>query len=233
MTKSVFEIKLNGYLGETAETGKSLFVPEGVSSISESAFSGCNLLENVYIPETVKRIHKHALANCSNLKEVEFSSSNVYIEAGAFEGCNSFDTIVCENNMRRLMLENSRCERMTISNEVIISEPVLFDMGNEEIVRINNETKEVIMKYPENGVTETWTLPPHSSMVQYSDYSFLGDVQLSELPLPRPIEESIEKLIKKHFDHFMIVMYPDRTYYYTPRKGHVCLDLEFKLPNKL
>ena len=46
---------------------KSITIPEGVTSIGESAFYDCSLLESVVLPSTLVTINESAFNNCSVL----------------------------------------------------------------------------------------------------------------------------------------------------------------------
>ncbi len=50
-------------------------VPNGVTSIEESAFDGCTSLTNITIPESVKSIESHAFSCCEKLSDVYYSGS--------------------------------------------------------------------------------------------------------------------------------------------------------------
>ena len=62
-------------------------VPEGVTSIGASAFSGCSNLTSVEIPEGVKSIGDSAFWDCIGLTDVPIPESVESIGAFAFNGC--------------------------------------------------------------------------------------------------------------------------------------------------
>lgn len=49
---------------------EKIVLPEGLSEIRSSAFSGCKKLKELYIPEGVKELGKGSLAYCSSLKKL-------------------------------------------------------------------------------------------------------------------------------------------------------------------
>lgn len=54
---------------------KGTIVPNGVTTIGESAFEGCSGLTSVYIPNSVTTFGKNAFKDCSNLKKVELNNN--------------------------------------------------------------------------------------------------------------------------------------------------------------
>jgi hypothetical protein len=68
-------------------------IPQGVTSIGVSAFSGCSDLVTVNIPSSVTEIHPYAFRNCTGLTELVIPSSVERIESYALEGCNNLETL--------------------------------------------------------------------------------------------------------------------------------------------
>ena len=78
---------VNGVLTAVACGGVTKFtIPEGVTSIGESAFSVCRSLTSITIPAGVTSIGDLAFADCSSLKTVKICNEegNVKIEEHAF-----------------------------------------------------------------------------------------------------------------------------------------------------
>lgn len=68
-------------------TNLDVIVPNGVTEIAQSAFSGCTGLKSIMIPDTVRRIRDNAFISCINL--TNYYGNNYIIEIGeyAFYNC--------------------------------------------------------------------------------------------------------------------------------------------------
>ena len=179
MTKNIFDLELNGFFG-AAEVEKTLFIPEDITTIGESAFSGNEYLEVLYIPASVKKIHKRAFANCINLKKVDFMSSDVYIEADAFDGCNNLTSLACEDRERNLCLKDYDCIPYacteTLAGTLYVELPEYVDCDDSDFKSDEQFMIESFMDYNSSSLYDSW-----ESISPYFNYSFLGEIQLSEL----------------------------------------------------
>lgn len=72
---------------------KSIIIPEGVVSIEEDAFNGCEELLSVKLPKSIKSIGDDAFADCINLTDIVIPQSVTSIGRRAFAGCSSLTTI--------------------------------------------------------------------------------------------------------------------------------------------
>lgn len=66
---------------------KEITIPEGVTSIGNSAFISCDSLIEITIPGSVASIGDYAFAYCSNLKEITIPEDVISIRNGAFFNC--------------------------------------------------------------------------------------------------------------------------------------------------
>ena len=73
----------------------SVVIPEGVTSIDNWAFQGCESLASVVIPEGVTSIGWSAFDGCKSLTSIVIPDSVTSIGYRAFKGCSSL-TIYCE-----------------------------------------------------------------------------------------------------------------------------------------
>ncbi len=74
---------------------KSSIIPNSVTKISDSAFSGCVGLTRINIPDSVESIGKYAFSGCSGLTNITIPNSVTSIGESAFNGCSKLK-IRCE-----------------------------------------------------------------------------------------------------------------------------------------
>ena len=84
-------------IGNSAFSGcsglTSVTIPNSVTSIGSSAFSGCSGLTSVTIPNRVTYIGGSAFSGCSGLASVTIPKSVTSIGEGAFSGCSGLEEI--------------------------------------------------------------------------------------------------------------------------------------------
>jgi len=79
-------------------------IPDGVTSINDSAFSGCSGLTSVTIPDSVTSIGPSAFSYCTNLTSVTIPDSVTSIGSSAFSGCSGLTSVtipqyVCDHRL--------------------------------------------------------------------------------------------------------------------------------------
>ncbi len=110
-------------IGDSAFSGciglTSMEIPSSVTGIGNYAFSGCSSLTNVEIPGSMARIGVSAF-NGSNLTSVEIPSSVTEIGTGAFRGYSSLESLkVLEGNEKYNSRENCNGIIETASNTLV------------------------------------------------------------------------------------------------------------------
>ena len=76
----------------------SITIPNSVTSIESSAFNSCSGLTSISIPISVTNIGYMAFYRCSSLSSVTISNSVTNIGDYAFSGCSGLTSITCEAN---------------------------------------------------------------------------------------------------------------------------------------
>ena len=89
------------------ELVKDLVIPETVSEIKSSAFSGCTGLTSITIPNSVTEIGERAFSECSGLTSVAIPNSVTEIGSKAFYGCTGLKELILEDGEEKLLLETS------------------------------------------------------------------------------------------------------------------------------
>ena len=89
---SDFEIT-DGVLTKYTGPGGDVVVPEGVTSIGNYAFIGCDTLTGIVIPEGVTKIGYCAFNNCENLTSVVLPSTLESLGKDAFSYCDNLTNI--------------------------------------------------------------------------------------------------------------------------------------------
>lgn len=77
---------------------QDIVIPDGVTIISDFAFSDCQNLRSVVLPDGLIEIGWYAFGWCPNLNNVVIPNSVVYINESAFHGCSSLSSIILPDN---------------------------------------------------------------------------------------------------------------------------------------
>ena len=77
----------------------SITIPEGVTSIGNSAFHFCTSLKNITIPDTVTSIGTAAFLRCTSLTSITIGSSVSSIGTDAFRDCTNLTSITIPDSV--------------------------------------------------------------------------------------------------------------------------------------
>lgn len=72
---------------------RSVVVENGVTSIGENAFYGCNRLTSVSLPDTLYAINSNAFYGCSHLTDIQIPEGTESLSGSAFRNCNALRTL--------------------------------------------------------------------------------------------------------------------------------------------
>lgn len=82
---SVTEIGWQGF--DQVKSLKSISLPEGLTSISDWAFSGCVGLSSITLPDSISTINSWVFYYCTGLRSVVFSNNVKTIKYNSFAAC--------------------------------------------------------------------------------------------------------------------------------------------------
>ncbi len=77
----------------------SVYLPNTIETIAQRAFYGCTSLTSVTIPASVTEIGNLVFGFCGNLKTVNISNNVISIGSEAFEGCSNLTNITIPNGV--------------------------------------------------------------------------------------------------------------------------------------
>ncbi|MGN0677905.1 MAG: leucine-rich repeat protein, partial [Ruminococcus sp.] len=96
----LFNKKMNELLKYPQEKPKTEYIiPDSVTNIESSAFSGCTGLTKVTIPNSVTRIAYEAFSGCTGLTSITIPDSVKSIESSAFSNCTGLTSIVIPDSI--------------------------------------------------------------------------------------------------------------------------------------
>ena len=139
-------------IGQTAFSGcsslTSVTIPNSVTTIGGYAFSGCTSLTSVTIPNSVTTIGEAAFSNCSSLTSVTIPNSVTTIGGWAFSICSSLTSVTIPNSVTTIgdnaFMGCSSLISVTIPNSVTtIGSEAFSDCTNLQKVNIGNSVKTI------------------------------------------------------------------------------------------
>ena len=88
-------------IGNSAFSGcssiRSITIPESVTTIEYYAFGGCTSLTSITLPNSVTSIGNSAFSGCSSIRSITIPESVTTIESSAFYNCTSLQSITCKS----------------------------------------------------------------------------------------------------------------------------------------
>lgn len=182
--------------------GRSAYtVPDGVTSISGSAFSGCTSLKEIVIPDSVTTIGSSAFEGCTSLSKVKLSNNLRIIQERTFYDCTSLAEIVIPDSVTEI---SGRIDTeyyggafigCTSLAEIVIPDSVT-KIGVSAFLGCTSLSK---VKLPKNltsinsdvfyGCTSLAEITIPDSVTSIGGYAFSGCTSLAEIDIPDSVAE--------------------------------------------
>ena len=168
----------------------SATIPNSVTTISEKAFSGCDLT-SVTIPNSVISIGDNAFQRCSNLTSVTIPNSVTSIGAGAFYYCGSLTSVTIPNTVTSIGKEAFyHCESLisvTIPNSVTsIGDNAFQECSSLTSVTIPNSVTSIgDNAFQECSSLTSVTIP--NSVTSIGASAFYGCSSLTSVTIPNSV----------------------------------------------
>ena len=166
----------------TGNSRTSYSIPNGVTTIGDSAFSGCEILTSITIPNSVTTIGDSAFWGCTSLTSVTIPDSVTSIGSSAFYKCTSLTNVTISNSVTSI--GSSAFSYCTSLTNITVDSNNQYYSSDEYGVLFNKE-KTTLVQYP-LGKTETgYTIP--DSITTIGERSFYGCTSLASVIIPDSI----------------------------------------------
>ena len=160
-----------------------VYIPKTVQRIGDYAFKGCSSLKMVYIPEGVSTIGYECFSNCITMKIVHLPHSIDHINSTCFEGCTSLCSIMLPPKLKRISRNCFRqCEML---NHMIIP-PTVTHIDNCAF----------------SGCTSLMEINFPNNMIKLGENSFSNCTHLTKISFLSPVTNTnsrVPKLGRKAF----------------------------------
>ena len=160
---------------------KTYTIPTSVTSIGDSAFSGCSNLTSITIPPSVTSIGDVAFSGCSSLTSITIPPSVTSIGEWAFSWCSNLTSITIPPSVTSIG-DKAFSERSSLTS-------ITVDIQNGGYSSVDgilfNKNRTVIIAYPAGKQGRTYTIP--TSVTTIGDSAFSGCSSLTSITIPSSV----------------------------------------------
>lgn len=178
---------LTSYMG----AGGDVVIPDGVTSIGDSAFAYCGSLTSVEIPDGVTSIEHAAFRECENLTSVKIANSVTRIGASVFDGCSNLEDIELPTGITSIEYGVfSGCSKLAdveIPNSVMnIGQSAFTGCSNLTSIEIPDSVTSVGQS-AFNGCSSLTSVDISTSITRIEAYLFAGCSNLTSIEIPENV----------------------------------------------
>ena len=110
------------YMFQDCTSLDNVVIPDGYTTIEDTAFTGCTSLKNITIPDTVTEIYPYAFQNCTALESIVLPANLSSLGESAFEGCTSLKSVTFPSGGQLLEILSDTFANCTSLEEIEIPE---------------------------------------------------------------------------------------------------------------
>lgn len=156
----------------------SYIVPDGVTSIGESAFTTCANLTSVTIPYGVTVIEPLAFDSCPNLKSVTIPNSVTDIGDYAFEACRRLASFTIPDSVKTIGYA-AFTDCISLSSVNVDAKSACFSSISGIVF---NKSQSTLLLYPAGKADASYIIP--DSVTEIGDCAFYSCNDLTSITIP-------------------------------------------------
>lgn len=169
------------YLG----TSQVVTIPDGVTSIGSSAFSGCSGITKVIIPDSVTSIGDYTFYNCSDLTSVTIGSEVASIGYNAFLGCYKLVEVYNKSSLSITAgSKDNGCIGYYAKNVYRIDGYSNLSTDGDGFTIYTDGKDKILVSYA--GSEKSLTLP--DGITEINQYAFYGFNALVSITIPNSVK---------------------------------------------
>lgn len=166
-----------------------VILPNSITEIGDSAFSGCNELSAIEIPNSVNKIGAYAFYGCKTLKNVIIPGSVETIGNRAFYNCSALANVTLENGIRNIgeyaFADCSNLTKVVVPNSVRnIGRNIFSDCSSLETVKLSENITSISYEMFMNCYSLK-SIEFSSSLTYADKYAFQNCKSLTTLTFPK------------------------------------------------
>ena len=181
-------------IGDYAFSGSgitSLYIPNSVTSIGNSAFNSCGSLSSINIPNSVTFIDNLAFSDCTNLSAISLPNSVTSLGNSAFSGCTNLKSINIPNTINAIGNSTFRgctaINSISIPNSIAtIGEYAFYDCKSLMTINIPNSVS-IIDSYVFYGCSSLTSINIPNSVTSIGYRAFRECSNLESLTIPSSV----------------------------------------------